>query len=119
MLNESFMLDDYTIIGQGVTNGSQSKLIKLFNQAVGPTIFIGTVSFFHSVNFISNEIDAVVLPKLPFVSPEEPLTAATIEAMDQTNMDPFQYYTLPEAVLTFKQMFNLLLSNNSKKRCID
>jgi ATP-dependent DNA helicase DinG len=75
----------------------------------GRGILLGTSSFWEGVDVPGDPLRALILQKLPFQVPTEPIVAARMEAIAARGGDPFWRYTLPEAALRLKQGFGRLI----------
>jgi ATP-dependent DNA helicase DinG len=72
-------------------------------------ILLGVASFWEGVDVPGDPLRGLIITKLPFKVPSEPLTAARIEAIDSTGGDSFHDYMLPHAALRLKQGFGRLV----------
>ncbi len=72
-------------------------------------ILLGTSSFWEGVDVPGDALRALLIAKLPFKVPTEPITAAQCEAIDAAGDDPFTTYMLPHASLRLKQGFGRLI----------
>jgi ATP-dependent DNA helicase DinG len=72
-------------------------------------VLLGTSSFWEGVDVPGDPLRALVIQKLPFRVPTEPITAARMEALERRGEDPFQGYMLPHAALRLKQGFGRLI----------
>jgi ATP-dependent DNA helicase DinG len=86
----------------------RGQLLNRFVEA-GHGILLGTASFWEGVDVPGDPLRGLVLQKLPFQVPTEPITAARLEAIQAQGGDPFWKYTLPEAALRLKQGFGRLV----------
>lgn len=82
--------------------GARSRLLEDFRRA-GNGVLLGTGSFWQGVDVRGPALRVVVIDKLPFAAPNDPLTQARIEAVRRSGGDPFTAFQLPEAVLALKQ----------------
>jgi ATP-dependent DNA helicase DinG len=114
LLKEDETLDDFIIMGQGTGSGSRSRLTKNFRQ-FGKAILLGTSSFWEGVDFPGDELTALMIVRLPFASPDEPIVAARCQRLENSGKNAFYHYSLPEAVLRFKQGFGRLIRNESDR----
>jgi len=72
-------------------------------------ILIGTGSFWQGVDVKGNALSCVIIDKLPFSSPDDPVLKARLQRLRQQGIDPFYSYQLPQAVLTLKQGIGRLI----------
>lgn len=79
----------------------------------GRGILLGTDSFWEGVDVPGHPLRALVIPKLPFKVPSEPVTAARIEAIEARGENSFGTYMLPHAAIRLKQGFGRLIRSRS------
>ncbi|CAN5151966.1 hypothetical protein BH23GEM4_BH23GEM4_24850 [soil metagenome] len=77
--------------------------------ASGRGILLGTLSFWEGVDVPGNALRGLVIPRLPFRVPSEPVTAARIEAIEAAGGNAFYRYLLPLAAIRLKQGFGRLI----------
>jgi ATP-dependent DNA helicase DinG len=82
--------------------GSRSGLLEEF-RAAGNAVLLGTGSFWQGVDVRGAALRLVVIDKLPFAVPSDPLIQARVEAIRRDGGDAFNGFQLPEAVLALKQ----------------
>ena len=87
---------------------SRYRLLHQFTES-GRGILLGTASFWEGVDVPGNPLRGIILQKLPFQVPTEPIVAARMEAIQERGFDPFWTYSLPEAALRLKQGFGRLI----------
>lgn len=92
--------------------GQRDHLLRRFREA-GSAILFGTDSFWEGVDVPGRSLRALVLAKLPFRVPTEPLTAARLEALAARGVDGFRHYLLPLAALKLKQGFGRLIRSKT------
>lgn len=97
---------DYEILVQG--SMPRSELLDRF-RASGNAILIGTSSFWEGVDVRGEALSCVIIDKLPFASPGDPILQARMEAMRNEGRNPFMEYQLPQAVIALKQGFGRLI----------
>jgi ATP-dependent DNA helicase DinG len=96
----------FPILVQG--EGQRDLLLRRFRDA-GNAILFGTDSFWEGVDVPGRALRGLVLAKLPFKVPSEPLTAARLERLTEQGEDGFFGYLLPHAALKLKQGFGRLI----------
>ncbi len=87
---------------------SRDQLLRRFREA-GNAILLGTDSFWEGVDVPGRALRALVICKLPFKVPSEPLTSARLERLAEQGDDGFMNYLLPHAALKLKQGFGRLI----------
>jgi ATP-dependent DNA helicase DinG len=96
----------WTLLVQG--EAPRDHLLRRFRD-IGTAILLGTDSFWEGVDVPGRSLRALVLAKLPFKVPSEPVTAARLEALQARGVDGFNHYLLPLAALKLKQGFGRLI----------
>ena len=91
---------DYPLLVQGT--GSRSELLVRF-RSLGNAVLLGAASFWEGVDVRGEALSVVLIDKLPFAPPDDPVLAARIEALREAGGNPFMEYQLPQAVLQLKQ----------------
>jgi ATP-dependent DNA helicase DinG len=81
----------------------------------GQAILLGTASFWEGVDVPGDALRGLVIAKLPFRVPTEPVTAAQCEAIEARGGDPFVEYMLPHASLRLKQGFGRLIRTGTDR----
>jgi DNA polymerase-3 subunit epsilon/ATP-dependent DNA helicase DinG len=97
------------VLGHGV-DGSPKQLLEIF-KAEPKAVLLGTASFWEGVDVVGEVLSVVVITRLPFNVPTEPIFAARSEAF----ADPFDGYALPQAALRFKQGVGRLIRSKSDR----
>jgi ATP-dependent DNA helicase DinG len=97
---------DYPIFAQGTAPRSQ-----LLNQfrATPHAVLFATSSFWQGVDVVGEALSCVIIDKLPFASPGDPITAARIDAIRAEGGDPFGEYQVPLAILALQQGLGRLI----------
>src|SRR5262245_31003386 len=97
---------DYPILAQGAAPRSQ--LLRQF-RATPHAVLFATSSFWQGVDVAGEALSCVIVDKLPFASPSDPITAARIDAVRARGGDPFAEYQVPLAILTLQQGLGRLI----------
>lgn len=108
LIKESGFLHDYAMIAQGITSGSRTRLTRNF-QRYEKAILLGTSSFWEGVDIPGEDLSCLIIVRLPFSPPDEPLTEAKCQLIEKQGGNAFTEYSLPEAILRFKQGFGRLI----------
>lgn len=90
----------YRLLVQG--EGPRERLLREFRED-GSAVLLGTTSFWEGVDVKGSALRLVVIEKLPFASPDDPLVRARVEHLESTGRSAFREYQLPEAALALKQ----------------
>ena len=107
-LTRSYFEDkNITLLVQG-EGMRRSKMLELFKKDIDSVIF-GTASFWMGVDVPGEALSNVIITKLPFSVPSEPLTEARLDKIKSDGGNPFMEYSLPEAILKFKQGIGRLI----------
>ncbi|MGB9988933.1 ATP-dependent DNA helicase [Massilia sp. SM-13] len=80
----------------------RTELLDQFRKA-GNGVLIGSQSFWEGVDVRGEALSLVIIDKLPFAPPDDPVLAARIEVMERQGMNGFMHHTLPEAIINLKQ----------------
>jgi ATP-dependent DNA helicase DinG len=96
---------------------SRHALLKRFIDT-GSAVLLGTASFWEGVDVPGDPLRALLLAKLPFRVPTEPLVAARCERVERSGGDPFTDYMLPDAALRLKQGFGRLIRTATDRGAI-
>lgn len=91
---------DYPLFVQGTA--PKAELLAEFTEA-GNGVLLGTASFWEGVDVKGAALSCVVIDKLPFASPGDPVLQARLDAMSRQGHNPFMHFQLPQAVLALKQ----------------
>nr|WP_263325930.1 ATP-dependent DNA helicase DinG [Neobacillus sp. Marseille-Q6967] len=114
LIKESGFLHDYAMIAQGITGGSRTRLTRNF-QRYDKALLLGTSSFWEGIDIPGEDLSCLVIVRLPFSSPDEPLTEAKCQIIKQQGGNPFNKYSLPEAIIRFKQGFGRLIRTETDR----
>jgi ATP-dependent DNA helicase DinG len=83
-------------------DASRTELLERF-RAYGNAILVGSQSFWEGVDVRGDALSLVVIDKLPFAPPDDPVLAARLDALTKKGLSPFAVHQLPQAVITLKQ----------------
>lgn len=101
--------EDIQVFEQG-EGASASALLETFKEN-SRSVLLGTRSFWEGVDVPGEALQVLVIAKLPFDVPSDPIVAARSESFD----DPFNQYMLPEAILRFRQGFGRLIRTQTDR----
>jgi ATP-dependent DNA helicase DinG len=102
----------YPLLVQGT--GSRSQLLSRF-RALGNAVLLGSQSFWEGVDVRGEALSLVVIDKLPFAPPDDPVLAARIEGIRSQGGNPFNDLQLPQAVLQLKQGAGRLIRDETDR----
>jgi ATP-dependent DNA helicase DinG len=91
---------DFPLFVQG--ERGRTELLDSFRNA-GNAVLVGSQSFWEGVDVRGEALSLVIIDKLPFAPPDDPVLAARIEVMEKKGMNGFMHHTLPEAIINLKQ----------------
>ena len=101
----------YPVLMQG--EGSRSALLDRFRNE--PSVLLATASFWEGVDVPGSHLSLVIIDKLPFSSPGDPIVKARIEFLREQGGEPFSQYQLPEAAISLKQGFGRLIRHRNDR----
>jgi len=105
-------LDEVLILGQGI-DGQRRHLLKSFEEADRP-LLLGTASFWEGIDVPGERLSCVIMVRLPFPVPTEPVYAARAEQV----RDAFAQLALPQAALRLKQGFGRLIRRSTDRGAV-
>ena len=100
----------YTVFKQG--EAPRSLLLEEFKRDTH-SVLLATGSFWQGVDVPGEALSCLIIDKLPFDSPGEPIVAGRIESIRKRNGNPFMEYQLPSAIISLKQGLGRLIRNTS------
>jgi ATP-dependent DNA helicase DinG len=114
-LREAGVGRKYALLVHG--EDSRQSLLRRFIET-GSAVLLGTASFWEGVDVPGDPLRALLLAKLPFRVPTEPLVAARCERVERSGGDPFTDYMLPDAALRLKQGFGRLIRSSTDRGAV-
>ncbi|PJD96321.1 MAG: ATP-dependent DNA helicase DinG [Parachlamydia sp.] len=115
LLQKKLEEQKFRLFKQGEDN--RQSLLERFKAADRAVLF-GTDSFWEGVDVIGEDLRCVIIVKLPFRVPNEPLIQARTEVIAARGGDPFAEYALPQAIMKFKQGFGRLIRDKGDRGCV-
>jgi ATP-dependent DNA helicase DinG len=114
LLAERFAEDglDFPLLLQG--EGSRSELLERFRR-LGNAVLVASQSFWEGVDVRGEALSLVVIDRLPFSPPDDPVLAARIERINAEGRNAFMEYQLPEAVIALKQGAGRLIRDETDR----
>ncbi|MBM3358883.1 MAG: ATP-dependent DNA helicase [Betaproteobacteria bacterium] len=103
---------DYPLLAQG--EGSRSEMLARFRE-LGNAVLAGSHSFWEGVDVRGQALSLVVIDKLPFAPPDDPVLAARIDKINREGRSAFLEHQLPEAVITLKQGAGRLIRDEADR----
>ena len=114
-LSNSLQEKGINLLAQG--NFPRNYILERFKENDKQIIF-GTDSFWEGVDIKGEKLQYLIIMRLPFAVPTEPVTAARMELLKKAGKNPFMEYSLPWAVIKFKQGFGRLIRSKQDKGII-
>ncbi len=102
----------FPLLVQGTT--SRTELLKRFRE-LGNAVLLGTGSFWEGIDVKGEALSLVVIDKLPFSSPGDPVMQARINSINRSGGNAFMDYQLPKAVIALKQGVGRLIRDDHDK----
>jgi len=102
----------YPLMVQG--EAGRTELLDRF-RAAGNAVLIGSQSFWEGVDVRGDALSLVIIDKLPFSPPDDPVLAARIEALEKKGLNGFVHHQLPEAIITLKQGAGRLIRDETDR----
>ena len=101
---------DFPMLVQG--DAPRTELLETF-RTTPHAVLLGTSSFWEGVDVRGQALSCVIIDKLPFAAPDDPVLRARLKQMEEQGRNPFMDYQVPEAVITLKQGIGRLLRDRS------
>ena len=103
---------DFPLLAQG--DGSRTELLARFRR-LGNAVLLGSQSFWEGIDVQGEALSLVVIDKLPFAPPDDPLLAARLEYISREGGNPFLDYQLPQAAINLKQGAGRLIRSETDR----
>ncbi len=103
---------EFNVLTQGET--SKREMLKEFVDKPN-SVLLGTMSFWEGVDVPGDALRCVIIDKLPFESPFDPVIKARLNAMQEAGENPFMNYQVPRAVITLRQGAGRLIRSSRDK----
>jgi ATP-dependent DNA helicase DinG len=103
---------DYPLFVQG--ERGRTELLDSFRSA-GNAVLVGSQSFWEGVDVRGDALSLVIIDKLPFSPPDDPVLAARIEVMEKQGMNGFMHHQLPETIINLKQGAGRLIRDETDR----
>ena len=103
---------DFPLLLQGTA--PRSVLLERFKNTPGAVLF-ATSSFWQGVDVPGDQLSCVIVDRLPFAVPSDPIVAARVSALQEEGRNPFAEFQVPQAVLALKQGFGRLIRTKTDR----
>ncbi|NHZ37326.1 ATP-dependent DNA helicase [Massilia rubra] len=103
---------DFPLFVQG--ERGRTELLDSFRNA-GNGVLVGSQSFWEGVDVRGDALSLVIIDKLPFAPPDDPVLAARIDVMEKQGLNGFMHHTLPEAIINLKQGAGRLIRDETDR----
>ncbi|HEX7343515.1 MAG TPA: helicase C-terminal domain-containing protein, partial [bacterium] len=106
-------IPERTLLIQG-QDGSRDRLLSQFRQEP-QSILLGTDSFWEGIDVVGEALELLIVAKLPFEVPSDPLVEARLEKLKNEGKDGFMHYTVPEAIIRLRQGVGRLIRSKTDR----
>ena len=113
LLLQDQTLKNHLVLAQGIS-GTRNRILKQFKRNK-PAIILGSDSFFEGIDLPDKELELLILTRLPFPTPNAPLTRLKTDSLKEQSVNPFLGEYLPRAVLKFRQAFGRLIRSKNDR----
>lgn len=113
LLKRDEELQNHMILAQTIS-GTRNRILKNFKRN-RPAVILGADSFFEGIDLPNEELELLILTRLPFPAPDAPLTRLKVNYLQKQSINPFFGEYLPQAVLKFRQAFGRLIRNQTDR----
>ncbi|MCF7794554.1 MAG: DEAD/DEAH box helicase [Candidatus Cloacimonetes bacterium] len=112
-LSDEFSANDILLMAQG-KGMSRSAMLKEFRKHRS-SVLLGTNSFWEGVDVPGESLELLILQKLPFMVPSEPIVEAYLEKLQAEGKDSFMHFMLPNSLLKYRQGFGRLIRHKTDR----
>ena len=97
------------------SSGTRDQITRVFRSGDGPCVLLGAQSFWEGVDVAGDALSCVVMARLPFLSIGDPIVEARCEQIEQAGGSSFREFSMPQAVIRFRQGFGRLIRTCTDK----
>ncbi len=115
-LRDRFVHNGITLLAQGI-DGSRNILLRRFQKETHSVLF-GTESFWEGVDVPGHALEIVVIIRLPFAVPTDPIIQAQMEDVEMSGGDPFMDFSVPEAAIKLRQGAGRLIRHRNDRGAV-
>ena len=108
----AFHQPEIKILCQG--DAAKNELLRRFREE-GGSVLVGSQSFWEGVDVPGDALSLVIIDKLPFAAPDDPVLSARIDALNRQGKNAFMHYQLPHAVINVKQGAGRLIRSETDR----
>lgn len=109
---ETIKIEGIRILRQG--DMDSYRLLQEFRENRNSVLF-GTYTFWQGIDIPGDDLQYVIITKLPFAVPDEPVVEARMEALERSGKNPFTHYQIPQAIIMLKQGFGRLIRTRTDR----
>lgn len=99
-------------------NESRSRVLEEFRNGPKAALLLGTDSFWEGIDLRGDALEILVITKIPFPVPSDPLVSAEEERLSELGKSAFGEYSLPQAILTLRQGFGRLIRSKTDRGAV-
>ncbi len=115
-LRDQFLRSGIHLLAQGI-DGSRNSILRRFREETGSVLF-GTDSFWEGVDVPGSALEIVVIMRLPFAVPTDPVIQALMEEIERMGGNPFTGYSVPEAAIKLRQGVGRLIRHRTDRGAV-
>ena len=115
-LRDQFLRSGIHLLAQGI-DGSRNIILRRFREETGSVLF-GTDSFWEGVDVPGSALEVVVIMRLPFAVPTDPVIQALMEEIERMGGNPFTGFSIPEAAIKLRQGVGRLIRHRTDRGAV-